>query len=233
MHAKTLQAAAVAALVLHAAPAGAQMDLDIPESPRNWTLHLQTGNWLPDVDSESGLTGTPFRDVFGDDGRLMTQLGLERYVFDAFGTLGIGLSVGYSEIYGRGFFAEGPNAGERSEDLTTMRVVPVQLFAAYRFDMLARAWEIPLVPYGKAGIGSWFWWSGENGAQWGYSYGGGLQLLLDFFDSRLAMEFDRNFGVNNSYLYVDWAAWVVDDFGGEGLVLSDDGILSFGLALDF
>ena len=59
-------------------------------------------------------------------------------------------------------------------------------------------------------------------------------MLLDFFDPRLANEFDREVCVNNSYLVVDWAAWKVTGLGGsEGFDLSDDGILSFGLALDF
>ena len=232
MHGISLRIAAIAALLLPAG--GASAASDVPQSPREWTFHLQLGGYLPDMDAEEGLSGRPFEQVFGDDNRLLTQAGLERYVFDAFGTLGIGVSAGYAEFYGKGFFAEGPNAGERSGDNTSFTVVPLQAFVAYRFDVPALAWSIPLVPYAKAGVGAWLWWTGGmSGQKAGFSYGGGLQLHLDYFDNRLANEFDRNIGVNNSYLYVDWAAWEVDGFGGDGFVLSDDGIVSFGLALDF
>lgn len=234
MYGNTLRLAALLALAFPAARAAAVEQIDVPQSPREWTFHLQIGGYLPDVDSGEDVQGTPFRRAFGTSNRLLTQAGLERYLFDVFGTLGLGVSVGYSEFYGRAFFREGPQAGERSGDPTSLHVVPLQVFAAYRFDVPAQAWDVPLVPYAKAGIGTWFYWSdGDRGQRAGFSYGGGLQLLLDFFDPRLANEFDRNVGVNNSYLFVDWAAWQVDGFGSDGLVLSDDGILSFGLALDF
>ena len=238
MHAISLRIAALVALLAPAA-AVAQTDDGIPkerQSPRSWTFHLRFGNYYPQIDEEAGLTDAPFERAFGTDGRLLAQAGLERYVFDAFGTLGIGVSLGFSEFYGKGFFAEGPDAGERSGDSTSFTVVPLQAFAAYRFDVLAREASVPLVPYAKAGVGTWMWWTGgESGQRAGYSYGGGMQLLLDFFDPRLAAEFDREVGVNNSYIYVDWAASRVDGFIGdsEGFDLSDDGILSVGLALDF
>jgi len=236
MHGNLLRIAAFAALLL---PAGGALALEpgrIPESPRAWTFHLQFGGYYPSIDDEPGLGSPgPFRQVFGSSDRLVTQAGIERYLFDAFGTLGLGVSAGYSEFYGKGFFAEGPDAGERSGDNTSMHVVPLQVFLAYRFDVLAQHWSVPLVPYGKVGAGAWLWWTGgENGQRGGYSYGGGVQLLLDVLDPHLAREFDRNVGVNNSYLFVDWAGWQVDGFGDDdGFDLSDDAVLSFGLALDF
>ena len=236
MHGNLLRIAALAAFLLPAGAASALEPRDVPQSPREWTFHLQFGGYYPNIDSEPNLgSARPFEEVFGDSDRLVTEIGLERYLFDSFGTLGLGVTVGYSEFYGKGFFASGPDAGERSGDNTSFTVVPLQAFLAYRFDVLAQAWSVPLVPYAKAGVGAWLWWTGgENGQRGGFSWGGGLQLLLDVFDPRLAMEFDRNVGVNNSYLYVDWARWEVDGFGDDdGFDLSDDGDLSFGLALDF
>jgi hypothetical protein len=236
MHASPLRIAVLAALL---APAGAFAQAEEPteprQSPRDWAFHLQFGGYYPQIDEQAGLSDAPFQRVFGDSNRTIVQAGLERYLFDAFGTLGLGLSLGYSEFYGRGFFAEGPDAGERSGDSTSFTVVPIQAYAAYRFDVLAQAFNVPLVPYAKAGVGTWMWFTGgESGQRGGFSYGGGMQLLLDFFDPRLAREFDREVGVNNSYFFVDWAAWQVDGFGdSEGFDLSDDGIVSFGLALDF
>lgn len=138
------------------------------------------------------------------------------------------------EFYGKGFFTTGDRAGERSQDNDSFHVVPIQAFAMYRFDVAAERWSVPLVPYGRAGVGGWVWWTGpETGVKAGFSYGAGVQLLLDGFDPRLAREFDREVGVNNSFLYADWQAWNVDGFGAEGFDLSDDSILSFGLALEF
>ncbi|WP_373045579.1 MXAN_2562 family outer membrane beta-barrel protein [Vulgatibacter sp.] len=233
MNANFFRLAALLALLAPAAGAAAQSDRG-PESPRDWMLHLQFGGYYPSIDDEAGLAAEPFAQVFDDSQRLLTQLGLERYAFKDFGTLGIGVSVGFVQFYGEGFFAEGPQAGQRSEDDTSFTVVPLQAYAAYRFDKLALDWAVPLVPYAKAGVGSWFWWTGgESGARPGFSYGGGLQILLDYFDRRLARDFDRNVGVNNSYLFVDWTAWQADGFGSDGFDLSDDGMFSGGLALDF
>ncbi len=236
MHATCLRIAALAALLAPAGASAQQEHTPQPrQSPRDWAFHLQFGGYYPQIDESAGLSDTPFQRVFGDSNRVIAQAGLERYLFKAFGTLGVGLSLGYSEFYGSGFFAEGPDAGERSGDSTSFTVVPVQAYAAYRFDVLAQEMNIPLVPYAKAGVGTWMWWTGgESGQRGGFSYGGGMQLLLDFFDPRLAVEFDREVGVNNSYLFVDWAAWQANGFrGDDGFDLSDDGIVSFGLALDF
>ena len=226
--------AAIALVV--ALPAAAQdTRIEARESPRAWQLELQLGGYYPEM--SQGPAADVFRESFGGSDRLLGELRLQRYVFQQFGTLGVGISAGFTQFWGHNFFLDGDLAGERSDDDDYVTIVPLQVFATYRFDVTSTRWDVPLVPYGRVGVGSWLWWSGdENGAKLGFSYGGGLQLLLDVFDPRLAQEFDREVGVNNSFLYVDWMAWQAKWTGGfdeQGYDFSDDGILSFGLALEF
>lgn len=216
------------------------------ESPRNWILDLRFGGYSPEVDDD--LRGRPFEDVFGDKNRLLTQLSLERFFFQDFGTLGAGLNLGYAEFFGKGFI---PGTNQKSSDSTSLRVIPVTVFADYRFDWAAIHWKIPLVPYAKGGFGYWFWWtenglgetSGDGdgkGTKLGFTWSAGLKLLLDFFDPYLANEFDREFGVNNTYLYIDYTQWHAGfqanifkhGISKKGLDFSDN-IVSGGLAFEF
>lgn len=236
MHASLLRTLLFGALLLPATAALAQAPIRV-ESPRDWFFHLQFGKYYPQIDEEPGLQGTPFRDLMGSDSRLLVQAGLDRYLFKGFGTLGLGVQLGYSEFYGRARFAD---TGEPSPDLTSLHVVPIVLHLTYRLDEAAVRWDVPLVPYARVGTGAWLYWmEGMNGARAGYTFGGGLQFLLDVLDPRLAREFDRELGVNNSYFYIDYTVAKVDAFGhsdafgGPGIVLSDDGILALGVGLDF
>jgi len=232
MSMKSLPLFVAGALLVAALPAQAI------ESERNWVLELQFGGYSPDVDKE--VQGTPFADVFGNKNRLLTQLAIQRLVFQDFGSLGIGFNGGYSRFTGQGFLED---TDERAPDDTSLTIVPLTAFLAYRFDLPANLWDVPLVPYGKVGFGGWLFWindalgetagDGEaQGVRWGWSWSAGLNLVLDFFDPRLAGDFDRSFGVNNTSIYVDYTKVNVDDFGGKGFNFSDE-IWSGGIAFEF
>ena len=51
------------------------------------------------------------------------------------------------------------------------------------------------------------------GATNGYSFTGGLALLLDVIDPGLAREMDQDTGINDTYLFVDFTRSYIDDFG--------------------
>lgn len=221
----------VALLLVGALPAQA-------ESERNWILELQFGGYRPDIDAE--VPGSPFADVFGEKARLLSQISIERMIFKEFGSFGLGLQGGFTEFFGKGFIS---GTDDRSSDNTSMRLVPLMGFAAYRFDYPAVAWNVPLVPYAKAGVGGWIFWINDSlgetagdgaakGVRWGWSWSAGLALVLDFFDPRLSGDFDRNYGVNNTYLYVDYTEAKIDDFGGKGFNFSDN-VWSGGIAFEF
>ncbi|AKU91355.1 hypothetical protein AKJ08_1742 [Vulgatibacter incomptus] len=209
------------------------------ERDRNWIVDLQFGGYSPRVDRE--LAGaTPFKDTFGNKNRVLSQLGLQRLVFKDFGTLGIGANVGYSEFFGHGFIS---GTDVQSADTTHLQIVPITGFVSYRLDYPAVEWNIPFVPYGRAGIGAWIFWvsngGGETsddgkakGVRWGWTASAGLQFMLDFFDPRLSAEFYREWGVAHTYVYVDWTHSKVTSFGRRGLDLSDD-MWSGGIAFEF
>lgn len=232
MYARHLRTLALAlAVALLSLPGRSAAQTEAIDSPRDWFLGLQIGGYFPAIDDEFD-GARPFENTFGDDQRLLFQVGVERFLFKDFGTVGLGLSAGYSEFFAHAFFDE--DRSTRSEDPTSMQIVPIQAYLAYRFDVASVEWGFPLVPYAKAGAGYWLWWTGDkNGARAGYTFSGGLQLLLDVFDKRLAREFDREIGVNNSYLYVDWTWSKVNGFGTDGFDLSDSSMVSGGLAFDF
>lgn len=241
MHRRKFELGWIAALVVVLLGTSAQA-----ESPKNWVLEVQFGSYLPEIDR--GLSGSPFAEVFDDDRSLLSQVAVQRLVFQDFGTLGVGVQSGYTEFFGRAF-VEGTN--ERSGDNTSLHVIPLTFFASYRFDVLAQRFDIPFAVYGKAGAGYWFWWSNDggggtagngeaSGTKFGVALSAGIALQLDWFDPRLSNEFDREFGVNNTYLYFDYTNWNAKfrgnffkhGFEAQGLDLSDE-ILSGGIAFEF
>ena len=151
------------------------------ESPQQFALEIKFGLYSPNIDSTTGLKGTPFSDLFVSQygtnvhqrppGQLLTSLEFDWQFWHAFGSLGVAASVGIQRRNSHAFQYAGiagdvsctvPNCS-RSSDTTTLSVMPISLELVYRFDVLALRWHIPLVPYIKAGIGYFLWWI-ENGS---------------------------------------------------------------------
>ncbi|MGI5863253.1 MAG: MXAN_2562 family outer membrane beta-barrel protein [Myxococcales bacterium] len=219
---------------LRAGPIGA--------SSRNWTLELNGGRFRPPIDEEPGLKGSPYNDIFGKKSMWLFEGELDYKLVDLLGPLSLGLAGGYGVVWGRGIAA---SDGKPAPDTTTLSTVPVRLLAVYRFQWLNNALGIPLVPFVKAGMAYTFWWItngagdvakfGENkalGGKWGYELAGGLAFELNFIDREAARDLDQQWGVNSVLLQAQYARLTADNFGGEGMDLSDDAWL-FGLAFEF
>ena len=155
-----------------------------------------------------------------------------------FGTVEFGVGVGWFRASGRARFLD----LTVSPDKTTFSMVPLTLSLTYRLDMLFDRWSIPIVPYGRAALVRDNWWVGgttgstvKSGATNGYSYGGGVGLVLDFIDPTLARELDRDTGINHTLLVFDISKTKVDDFGSKSSWdLSDtQPTYSFGLLFVF
>ena len=203
------------------------------ESPRSSMVEFKLGSYLPKIDSEPGLTGTPYASTF-DGAMLMLEVQGEAQLYQGFGTAAVALSVGYAEKFARATQLLPGGGTAPSADSTGIRVVPVRLLGTYRFDVAAERWGIPLVPYVKAGlVGIPYWMlKGGSGIRFGYQATGGISLQLDFLDRRFARDFDSGLGVNHSYLFAEYTWASVDNFGTGGLVLSHSGWF-FGLALEY
>jgi len=220
------------------------------ESDRSFGVSLNIGDYRPSkIDSEKGLTSEPYRVIFDNKSELMFKLGLDYEPFQRLGTLSIGGVAGFWQVVGKGVYNYGSNSITKSQDTTVFNIIPFELNMMYKFDYCASTLNIPLVPYGKIGLDYYVYWitdakgdvssykggDGKSydgyGGKTGYHYAGGLMFLLDWIDQETAADFDMEFGVNNSYLFVEIYKSIIDGFGGEGFNLSSSGFF-FGLYLD-
>ncbi|MGZ3458617.1 MAG: MXAN_2562 family outer membrane beta-barrel protein [Archangium sp.] len=230
------------AVFLTALPGEAQQASNVPtQSPRSGAVELRLGGYRPKLDSEEGLSGQPFSEVFGGSNLLLFEGELQHFFYQGFGTAGLSLSLGYAEKYAAALLP----SGEKSSERTGFHVLPIHLRGVYRFDYPAFKWGFPLVPYVKPGLIYMPWWVTKGGSietadgggkavggKLGWEVAGGVSLLLDVLEPRLARDFDSDLGVNHSYLFAEYTYAKVNNFGGKGFDLSDS-YWMFGLALDY
>lgn len=248
-----MKAAWVVALCVAAQLAHAQSSVTGPadqpvvvktESPRTWAFEFKLGGYKPLIDREAALTGNPYDETFGAGAMLLGEVEMDKFLYQGWGTAGIGLSAGYAEKWANATVSSG-GTSTPSSDRTGFFVVPLRLMAVYRFDYPAFHWNIPLVPYGKLGLVYTPWWTSKGaqtpefvngqrgaGAKTGYCIVGGLSFLLDVLEPRLARDFDVDVGVNHTYLFAEYVFEQVDNFGAGGLDLSSRHFM-FGIAFDF
>ncbi len=235
-----------------AQPAGVQQGESsesprVAESPRTASAEFKMGGYKPMINRESTVRGNPYDQTFGASAMLLAELEVDKMLYQGIGLVSVGVSVGYAEKYAAAFLVQSdPNAPPvRSNDNTSLKVVPIKLLAIYKFDYLALHRNIPFTPYVKVGLVFEPWWSTKSGniqypvsggrsagARWGYGFTGGLALLLDFFEPRLAKDFDTDLGVNHTYLFAEYTYENVNSFGRAGIDLSSRHWM-FGLAFEF
>ena len=180
-----------------------------PESPQRFAIELRFGPYHPDVDDEFPQD-RPYARAFGADNKPLYG-GLE---FDwqilripKIGTLGPGIGWGYTRSSGT---ATKVSDGQPSPEMTYLSIMPMYAVGVFRLDFLARETAIPLVAYGKAGLGYGLWWSGNDiraqakGHTWGTHFAVGGMLMLDVFDEHAAVELDNEWGINATYFYFEW-----------------------------
>lgn len=212
------------------------------ESPRNFFLEINGGQFRPAVDSEPGLSSKPYQDIYGSNKMWLFEAELDWEILKELGSLSVGLAAGFGTVYGRGLFA---SDGSRSPDGTTLNTVPIRLLAVYRFDWLYRKVGIPLVPFGKVGIAETIWWatngSGSivkfqggkaSGGKLGYELAAGLSFSLNWLDPSLARELDLDSGINGFYLTAQYLKLTADNFGKQGINLSGHTWM-FGVGFEF
>ena len=129
-----------------------------------------------------------------------------------------------------------------SQEKTSFRLLPLSLDLTYRADLVWERLGIPLVPFARVALLRDQWWvtgaggkSSKSGATNGWSWGGGLGLVLDFVDPSLARELDRDSGIKHTMLVLEVAQTYVSDFGSKtSWDLSNDGpMLTFGFLFAF
>lgn len=218
----------------------------LAESPRTSMFELHIGSYTPAIDDQF-IDVSPYESVFGQESPTLFGFHADRQLWQGFGSLAFGIGARYGSVSGSAQLEDGSS----SSDTTELHLLPLTASLVYRLDVLQERLDVPLVPYGKAGLNYTLWWvlngRGEVSNSWGldgeghtgsggtmgWFVSGGVQLHLDFFDAEMATEFDTESGVNNSYLFAEYTMSEVNDFGSaESLELSSDH-LSFGLMFEF
>ena len=187
-------------------------------SPQHFALELKFGPYRPDVDSEfSSPEQHPYRDFFGPYRKLMSSIEFDWEIIRHIGTVAIGAGFGYFKVTGNN--PMGMNPGVKTQDTSSLRLLPLALSAIYRFDLGYERLRIPVVPYGKLGF-DYIYWTVTNGngevptdASGGRGAGGtlgwhaslGLSLVLDIFDRSAANEFDEEMGINHTLLFFEYS----------------------------
>jgi hypothetical protein len=222
----------------------ARADVVFTEQPRSVTLEFKLGGYKPLIDREASLTGKPYDAIFGGSSMLLFEGEIDKIFWQKFGTAGLGFSIGYAEKYAPARVTTGDAAGSPANESTSLKVIPIRLLAVYRLDYGATHMGIPLVPYGKAGLVAMPWWTSKGGSlefadgnrgagtKFGYCFTGGLSLMLDFLEPRMAKDFSTDVGVSHSYLFGEYVYEEVNTFGKAGLDLSSRHFM-FGFAMDF
>lgn len=218
-----------------------------PESPQSVAIELRFGPYRPKIDEELPAA-KPYETTFGSDARfyLGTELDWQMLRIPFVGTLGPGLGLGYTKMSAAAPFTAPPHAP--SGETTTLTIMPMYAVGVLRVDVLARQASIPIVPYGKLGVGYALWWAGNDlgtsrysdaaGEHTGHgrSYGTHLALggmfLLDAIDRHASAQLDNETGVNNSYFFFEIVRSNLDGFGkGDQMRVGSDGWV-MGLALE-
>lgn len=204
-------------------------------SSQLFAFEIRFGPYYPKVDSEFNGKKTPFTDTFFPKSRAGTlfYFGLEGdflplripYV----GVFGGGLGWGYTSVSAKSKLVSDPT--KVSDQDTSLSIMPMYVAAVLRADELMRRTGIPIVPYGKFGLGLALWKASDGsgkstykdleakksftgaGNSAGLQFSLGAALSLNFLDSRSAARLDESTGVNHIYLFGEWMDSILNNFG--------------------
>ena len=209
---------------------------------QKFEFEIRFAPYLPNIDAEFGGNKTPFNDVFGVDcssggtpaavkaGAVKPRLyfGAE---FDYLpvripfvGVVGPGVSWGYTSFSNQVVFDAGPQAGQCSAETSTLTIMPMYGVVVLRADELMRRTGIPLVPYGKFGVGVAWWHASTdagtevycadkkggtctspqisgNGLTPSLHFAVGLSLSLNFINPGASARLGESTGVQHAYLF--------------------------------
>jgi hypothetical protein len=219
--------------------------------PRFLLVAVKADRYDPKVDSEPGLTGSPYHQIFGGRIPLRWQLEVDWEFWHPFGSFMIGGTVGYWQNIGKGLVAStATTTGVKSDDTALLDVIPFGAVLTYRFDVLADMWpRFPVIPYGQIGLTRALWasfngvgnvspdptGSGGHGSgwTWGYTTALGLALALDSLDPDLSREAYLDTGIQRTTIFAEYGWTRLDGFHSNSSLILTDRAWRFGLAMEF
>jgi hypothetical protein len=222
---------------------GGREDLSRLESDQNFAYEFRVGPYLPQVDEEFSNGATPFRDTFGDKNRILFGMEFDWEALTLPNTLsfGPGAGFGYTTMGAMAPLASGDG---RSDQATSLRVLPHWLVGVLRVDALARRASIPLVFTGKLGLAEALWWarnadkpaklegSKGKGRSYGYYWGLGVMLDTSFLEGERARKLDSLGGINHVYLFGEYYELGLDGFGSGKVMQVGDRTWTCGFAVE-
>ncbi len=200
----------------------------------NWNLGIKFGLYKPEIDKGNGVTGGPYREMFGGGKKLITVFELERFFLHPLGQLGVTSSIGFMRNSASSFGtnADGGSTGQRiSGETTRFNMIPTSLGVVYRFTALDDRWRFPVVPYGKLSLSYYIWWitkpSGSvasvvdadgdrnraKGASAGYQATVGIAIRAERIDPQAAASLRNELGIEHAGLFIEATYADVDGFG--------------------
>lgn len=198
---------------------------DSYRSPQYAALEVRFGPYRPRVDSEFNGAATPFNDSFGSGESVMggAEVDYQFLRIPHLGTLGAGFGFSYVQYNADAPFADGSGTSKHPMGFWIM---PMSLLGVLRFDVFARDFGVPLVPYLKGGLVYALWEArdasrtsqtdaGVKGVadEFGLTVNPGLMLELNFLAPQQAIDMDIASGVNHAYAFFEGTFSSVDSFG--------------------
>lgn len=205
-------------------------------------LEFKLGPYMPGIDEEFDGDG-PYQEFFDNRSMLYGEAGVYYHMWQGVGKLSVGINAGYGRVSGAA--VDGNGEVIDSQERGAFRIIPLRSSVTYRYDYSAHNHGIPFVPFVKAGLNYYLWraldpggdtsqvedFAGSGGTM-GWHATLGLNFHLDFLDPRSSAAFGMNWGIENSYLFVDYTFSRVGVFSDDGFNLSDNH-WSAGLAFEF
>lgn len=190
-------------------------------TPQRFALELRFGPYYPHVDQEAALRDDVFNTTFESPWffNFGTEFDWQVLRIPWVGTVGPGVGIGYVSPSGAAWSLGkyGSTNQEDRKNETSLTIIPMHLSAVVRFDEIFRRTQIPLVPYGKIGLGYGIWWctvagndcddvDGDEakGASLGLHWAIGGSIALDFLGRREMSALDQETGVNHVHIFGEW-----------------------------
>jgi hypothetical protein len=210
-------------------------------SPQYAAFEVRFGSYSPKIDQSAN--GDVYSDFFGDKHRYIFGIEGDWQAWRApyIGTLGIGVGWGYTQMSASNQVPPGAADPGPISQQSTLNIMPFYAVGVLRVDTFARNFHVPIVPYGKFGFAYAFWWvndgvstaTSDDGTRArdtsrGIQAAVGGMFLLDVLEPSIARAADGNSGVNNSYIFFEWA---MSNYGGDQMNVGSNGWVT-GLAFE-
>jgi len=211
------------------------------QSDQSFAVELRAGPYFPQVDDDFASPG-PYEKAFGTGAQV--YIGLE---FDwlplripYLGMFGPGIGWGYTATSATAKLRSGKDSG----DETSLSIMPMHLSAVLRADELMRRTGVPIVPYGKFGLGFATWDAstiagttevdGElgRGTTLGLHMALGGMFALNWLDPRESARADATMGINHAYIFGEWMNAMLNGLGSRPQMRVGSSTFVAGLAID-